>query len=146
APRRRGVRRSSHAAQGDPRHGAAGDLAHRAPVAPTPARARLRRPRRDHGHAPQRSAVLPPDRGPPCGHGAPARRLRPSHRPRSARAAPDRKELTGMDFVTTALILAWAAILLLALVVSRLVHQVHRLSGRDRRPAPLGLPPGSPAL
>lgn len=50
-----------------------------------------------------------------------------------------------MDFVTTALILAWAAILLLALVVSRLVHQVHRLSGRDRRPAPLGLPPGSPA-
>lgn len=49
-----------------------------------------------------------------------------------------------MDFMTTALILAWVAILLLALVVSRLVHQLHQLSGRSRRQASLGLPSGSP--
>lgn len=39
-----------------------------------------------------------------------------------------------MDFVTSALILSWIAILLLALVVSGLIRQVHQLS-RDKRPA-----------
>jgi hypothetical protein len=51
-----------------------------------------------------------------------------------------------MSFQTSALILSWVAILLLALVVSGLVQQVHALSGGAvRRPEQPGLPPGSPA-
>lgn len=51
-----------------------------------------------------------------------------------------------MSFQTSALILSWVAILLLALVVSALVRQVHALStGLTRRPEPVGLRPGSPA-
>jgi len=51
-----------------------------------------------------------------------------------------------MSFQTSALIVTWVALLLLALVVSGLVRQVHALSsggarGADRR----GLRPGSPA-
>jgi hypothetical protein len=51
-----------------------------------------------------------------------------------------------MSFQTSALILSWIAILLLALVVSGLVRQVHALStgGVDGR-ASVGLRPGSPA-
>ena len=45
-----------------------------------------------------------------------------------------------MSFQTSALILSWIAILLLALVVSGLVRQVHALSnGTVGRPAP-GIP------
>ena len=52
-----------------------------------------------------------------------------------------------MSFQTSALILSWIAILLLALVVSGLIRQVHALSaGGGRRPGSLGPPPGSPAL
>jgi hypothetical protein len=51
-----------------------------------------------------------------------------------------------MSFQTSALILSWIAILLLALVVSGLVRQVHALSnGATGRPGPVGLRPGSPA-
>lgn len=52
-----------------------------------------------------------------------------------------------MSFQTSALILSWIAILLLALVVSGLVRQVHALSsGAVRhRPESVGLRPGSPA-
>jgi hypothetical protein len=51
-----------------------------------------------------------------------------------------------MGFQTSALILSWIAILLLALVVSGLVRQVHALaSGAAGRPASVGLRPGSPA-
>jgi hypothetical protein len=51
-----------------------------------------------------------------------------------------------MSFQTSALILSWVAILLLALVVSGLVRQVHALTtGAVRRPDRLGLRPGSPA-
>jgi hypothetical protein len=51
-----------------------------------------------------------------------------------------------MTFQTSALILSWFAILLLALVVSGLVRQVHALSGgAARRPEPVGLPAGAPA-
>ena len=51
-----------------------------------------------------------------------------------------------MSFQTSALILSWIAILLLALVVSGLVRQVHALSnGTVGRPQPVGLRPGSPA-
>lgn len=52
-----------------------------------------------------------------------------------------------MSFQTSALILSWVAILLLALVVSGLVRQVHALSSGlvPRRPEPVGLPPGAPA-
>jgi hypothetical protein len=51
-----------------------------------------------------------------------------------------------MSFQTSALILSWIAILLLALVVSGLVRQVHALSnGTVGRPGSLGLGPGSPA-
>ncbi|MEU5941862.1 hypothetical protein ABZ807_22360 [Micromonospora sp. NPDC047548] len=51
-----------------------------------------------------------------------------------------------MSFQTSALILSWIAILLLALVVSGLVRQVHALStGSVGRPASVGLRPGSPA-
>ncbi len=51
-----------------------------------------------------------------------------------------------MTFQTSALILSWIAILLLALVVSGLVRQVHALSnGPLRRAAPVGPPPGSAA-
>jgi hypothetical protein len=50
-----------------------------------------------------------------------------------------------MDFQTSALILAWAAILLLALAMSGLLRQVHALStGRGPRQA-AGPPVGSPA-
>jgi hypothetical protein len=51
-----------------------------------------------------------------------------------------------MSFQTSALILSWVAILLLALVVSGLVRQVHALSiGTLGRPGSVGLRPGSPA-
>jgi hypothetical protein len=51
-----------------------------------------------------------------------------------------------MDFVTSALILSWVAIVLLALVVARLVRQVHELQqGGARRPRRLGLVAGEPA-
>ncbi|GIH07806.1 hypothetical protein Rhe02_58730 [Rhizocola hellebori] len=51
-----------------------------------------------------------------------------------------------MGFQTSALILSWVAILLLALVVSGLVRQVHQLSSTAvRRPEPVGLPLGAPA-
>jgi hypothetical protein len=52
-----------------------------------------------------------------------------------------------MSFQTSALILSWIAILLLALVVSGLVRQVHALSNGAvrRRPESVGLRPGAPA-
>ncbi|WP_049565307.1 hypothetical protein [Streptomyces sp. SBT349] len=52
-----------------------------------------------------------------------------------------------MDFVTSALLVSWVAIALLALVVSGLVRQVHQLSrgGVARSPRHLGVTPGSPA-
>lgn len=52
-----------------------------------------------------------------------------------------------MSFQTSALILSWISILLLALVVSGLVRQVHALSraATVRRPESVGLPPGAPA-
>jgi hypothetical protein len=51
-----------------------------------------------------------------------------------------------MSFQTSALILSWIAILLLALVVSGLVRQVHALSnGAVRRSESIGLRPGAPA-
>jgi hypothetical protein len=51
-----------------------------------------------------------------------------------------------MSFQTSALILSWIAILLLALVVSGLVRQVHALSnGTVGRSGSVGLRPGSPA-
>jgi hypothetical protein len=52
-----------------------------------------------------------------------------------------------MSFQTSALILSWVAILLLALVVSGLVRQVHALSAGLVRPAtePVGLPGGAAA-
>lgn len=54
-----------------------------------------------------------------------------------------------MDFMTSAVILSWAAIVLLALVVSGLVRQVHQLSRGGATPvgasARVGLPPGAPA-
>ncbi|BCL12303.1 hypothetical protein [Micromonospora sagamiensis] len=52
-----------------------------------------------------------------------------------------------MSFQTSALILSWIAILLLALVVSGLVRQVHALSNGSvqRPPETVGLRPGAPA-
>ena len=51
-----------------------------------------------------------------------------------------------MSFQTSALILSWVAIALLALVVSGLVRQVQQLSSTTvRRAEPLGLAPGAPA-
>ena len=52
-----------------------------------------------------------------------------------------------MDFTTSALLLSWVAIALLALVVSGLVRQVHQLSrgGLARAPGRLGVTPGSAA-
>ncbi|MEU5882352.1 hypothetical protein [Spirillospora sp. NPDC047279] len=55
-----------------------------------------------------------------------------------------------MSFQTSALLLSWVAIVLLALVVAGLVRQVHALGqaaagGGGPRPSPLGLAPGSPA-
>jgi hypothetical protein len=51
-----------------------------------------------------------------------------------------------MSFQTSALILSWVAIVLLALVVSGLVRQVHALSnGLTRMPEPVGPRPGSRA-
>lgn len=51
-----------------------------------------------------------------------------------------------MDFVTSALILSWLAIVLLALVVARLVRQVHELQqGGARQPRRLGLATGEVA-
>jgi len=51
-----------------------------------------------------------------------------------------------MSFQTSALIVTWVALLLLALVVSGLVRQVHALSsGGARRADRLGPRPGSPA-
>jgi hypothetical protein len=51
-----------------------------------------------------------------------------------------------MSFQTSALILSWVAIALLALVVSGLVRQVQVLSSTAvRRPEAIGLPPGTPA-
>lgn len=51
-----------------------------------------------------------------------------------------------MSFTTSALILSWVAILLLALVVARLVQQVHELQqGSARQPRRVGLVTGEPA-
>jgi hypothetical protein len=51
-----------------------------------------------------------------------------------------------MTFQTSALILTWVALLLLALVVSGLVRQLHQLtSGALRNPALVGLPAGAAA-
>lgn len=52
-----------------------------------------------------------------------------------------------MDFVTSALLVSWVAIALLALVVSGLVRQVHQLSrgGAVRTSGRLGVTPGSRA-
>lgn len=52
-----------------------------------------------------------------------------------------------MDFTTSALLLSWVAIALLALVVSGLVRQVHQLSrgGVVRSAGRLGVAPGSAA-
>jgi hypothetical protein len=51
-----------------------------------------------------------------------------------------------MSFQTSALILSWGAILLLALVVSGLVRQVHALSaGEPNRGPSVGLRPGAAA-
>ncbi|GAA3793259.1 thioredoxin domain-containing protein [Streptomyces chiangmaiensis] len=51
-----------------------------------------------------------------------------------------------MDFTTSALIASWAAIALLALVVSGLVRQVHQLSRtQPHRPGRAGIAPGAPA-
>ncbi|MQY14417.1 hypothetical protein SRB5_45840 [Streptomyces sp. RB5] len=52
-----------------------------------------------------------------------------------------------MDFTTSALIASWAAILLLALVVSGLIRQVHQLT-RERtqhHPTAVGIQPGAAA-
>lgn len=49
-----------------------------------------------------------------------------------------------MSFQTTALLLTWAALVLLALVVAGLVRQVHQLTQGPRTRDP-GLRPGSPA-
>lgn len=51
-----------------------------------------------------------------------------------------------MSFETSALIVTWAALLLMALVVSGLVRQVHALSaGGARRTGQIGPRPGTPA-
>ncbi|WP_351237322.1 hypothetical protein [Streptomyces sp. NPDC002133] len=51
-----------------------------------------------------------------------------------------------MDFTTSALIASWAAIALLALVVSGLVRQVHQLSrAQPYRPGRVGIAPGAAA-
>ena len=50
-----------------------------------------------------------------------------------------------MSFQSSALLLAWAAILLLALVVAGLVRQLHAFSQVAPRPTALGPPPGRPA-
>lgn len=52
-----------------------------------------------------------------------------------------------MSFQTSALILTWVALFLLALVTAGLVRQVHALSsaGPPRHPARVGLAPGTPA-
>jgi hypothetical protein len=54
-----------------------------------------------------------------------------------------------MTFLASALILSWVAIVLLALVVARLVQQVHQLQhtagGTTRRPDRIGLRPGTAA-
>ncbi|WP_067488438.1 hypothetical protein [Actinomadura hibisca] len=50
-----------------------------------------------------------------------------------------------MSFQTSALLLSWLAIGLLALVVAGLVRQVHALSQGAPRPSELGPPPGTRA-
>ncbi|WP_327712564.1 hypothetical protein OG912_33520 [Streptomyces sp. NBC_00464] len=51
-----------------------------------------------------------------------------------------------MDFTTSALIASWAAIALLALVVSGLIRQVHQLSRtQPHRPGRVGIAPGAQA-
>lgn len=50
-----------------------------------------------------------------------------------------------MSFQTSALIVTWAALLLLALVVAGLVRQVHALSSGTARRVPAGPRPGNPA-
>ncbi|MEU6038292.1 hypothetical protein ABZ801_23060 [Actinomadura sp. NPDC047616] len=50
-----------------------------------------------------------------------------------------------MSFETSALLVTWAALLLLALVVAGLVRQVHALGRGAPRTTPLGPAPGSPA-
>ncbi|MFJ6435372.1 hypothetical protein [Streptomyces sp. NPDC091416] len=51
-----------------------------------------------------------------------------------------------MDFTTSALIASWAAIALLALVVSGLIRQVHQLSRtRPHPPGRMGIAPGAHA-
>lgn len=49
-----------------------------------------------------------------------------------------------MSFETTALLVTWVALVLLALVVAGLVRQVHQLT-QGRRTPDLGLSPGMPA-
>lgn len=51
-----------------------------------------------------------------------------------------------MDFTTSAVIVSWAAIALLALVVSGLIRQVHQLSRtQPHRPGRVGIAPGAAA-
>ncbi|TDD36982.1 hypothetical protein E1287_09645 [Actinomadura sp. KC06] len=50
-----------------------------------------------------------------------------------------------MSFQSSALLLSWVAILLLALVVAGLVRQVHALGQGASRPTGLGPAPGTPA-
>ena len=51
-----------------------------------------------------------------------------------------------MDFMTSALIVSWVAILILALVVSGLIRQVHQLSqSMSLTPTRVGLAPGAAA-
>lgn len=50
-----------------------------------------------------------------------------------------------MSFETSALLLSWVAILLLALAVSGLIRQVHGLANGGARPDSTGLRPGSRA-
>ncbi|MCP9978484.1 MauE/DoxX family redox-associated membrane protein [Actinomadura madurae] len=77
-----------------------------------------------------------------AGHGGPRVRGDPLDAP----ARNDRREEDGrMTFQTSALLLSWVAILLLALVVAGLVRQVHALGqGASPRPGP-GPAPGTRA-
>lgn len=63
------------------------------------------------------------------------------------RRAPDcRRSVDAMDFTTSAVIASWAAIALLALVVSGLIRQVHQLSRtQQHHPGRVGIAPGASA-
>ncbi|MFB8444667.1 hypothetical protein ACFC7A_37040 [Streptomyces niveus] len=50
-----------------------------------------------------------------------------------------------MDFTTSAVIASWAAIALLALVVSGLIRQVHQLSRTQQHPGRVGIATGASA-